>query len=41
MTQIFPYAVLALILALAGPMAVDLIGGLTLDLTAHTVEAMQ
>ena len=39
--KLFPLMIVTLIVALAGPMAVDLIGGLTLDLTAQTVEAMQ
>jgi hypothetical protein len=41
MTKLFPLAIAALVLTLAGPMAVEWVGGMTLDLTAQTVTQMQ
>lgn len=40
MTKMFPLMVLALIATLAAPLAVDYVGGLTLDLAAKTTAQM-
>lgn len=41
MTKIFPLALAALVLTLAGPMAVEWVGGMTLDLAGQAVAQMQ
>lgn len=41
MTKIFPLALALLVLTVAGPLAVEWVGGLTLELSAETVTQMQ
>ena len=41
MTKIFPLVIAALILTAAGPLAVEWVGGLTLDVAQGTVAQMQ
>jgi len=40
MTKFYPYAVIALTVALIGPVAVDYVAGLTGDVAAHTAAHM-
>lgn len=37
MTKLYPLMIAALVLTLAGPMAVEWVGGMTQDLAANTV----
>lgn len=41
MNKLFPYMIVALIVAATGPVAVDYIGGLTLDVAAVALEQAQ
>ncbi len=41
MTRIFPFMIVALFIAMAAPLAVDWVGGLTLDLANETATKMQ
>lgn len=41
MTRIFPMMIILIVVALAGPVAVDWVAGLTVDLAADTATQMQ
>ncbi len=41
MTRIFPFMIVALFIAMFAPLAVDWVGGLTLDLANETAAKMQ
>ena len=41
MTRIMPFMIVVLVIALSGPVAVDWVAGLTLDLANETATQMQ